>query len=61
MLSHLENFPDSIVQFLRTRGHKVVPDDDFAVVQGVMVADGGSVTAHSDSRKTGRATVISIS
>lgn len=45
-------FPDSILEFLASRGHVIHCDNSagYAAVQGI-ARSGGNVTAHSDSRK----------
>ena len=54
-------FPDEIVQFLRDKGHVVNETDSIlGVVQGVLRDSTGSVTAHSDSRKQGHSTVVTL-
>ena len=56
-------FPAGVTEFLQHLGHNVstLPKDDtLGVVQGVLVDASGTVTAHSDSRKQGRAVVVDV-
>ena len=57
--TRIEGFPDDIIAYLESKGHNVTTGDmDYAVVQGVNVNELGVVSAHSDSRKHGRAVVL---
>lgn len=56
----IAGFPESISGFLVSRGHVINCDNpgSYAAVQSVSRSEEGTVTAHSDSRKQGRASVV---
>eukprot|EP00731_Ephydatia_muelleri_P010696 Em0005g1282a len=53
-----KGFPSDIVAYLQGKGFTSYSSESQAVVQGILRDSGGNVTAHSDSRKQGWATVL---
>lgn len=47
------DFPEDIIDSLKSKGHSVVSDSAYAVVQGIHVVD-GKLYATSDPRKGGK-------
>lgn len=52
------DFPEATLEFLESKGHTVLLSHSKAEVQGVVMDADGQVTAHSDSRKSGRAIIV---
>lgn len=53
-----EGIPNDIMAYLQGKGFTFTTVDVLAVVQGILRDSNGNVTAHSDSRKQGQATVL---
>ena len=59
--THTEDYPESILDYLMSLGHKIEQDTSFAEIEQVSVDDSSrNVTAHSDSRKGGIAKVVNV-
>lgn len=59
-LQYESGFPNKTLTFLQARGHKLRRrDSSFAVVQGIRLDKDGCATGHGDSRKHGKAVVVS--
>ena len=55
---HVAGFPESTLKYLEGKGHVIGNAALKAEVQGIVKDDKGLVTAHSDSRKSGRAIIV---
>ena len=51
-------FQNELKMFLQGKGFSFTTNESLAVVQGILRDSNGNVTAHSDSRKEGQATVL---